>query len=391
MEEQKNEKLPVVVKDRSLQDTVNNIARTAYDLTRKGAKVIGAGALGITLLGASTLLASAAAPVAAATTIASIYTLTRAGMNAIYKTEPSLMFMSRKGLSGERKIYQDTRVDLASKMTGYKAGEKAGMMGLQTLVGFSRYKESLKGTPYTEREDGSKVYIPKYSTVTHTVNLKNFRMLEQLGLIEIESMDDKFKKPGIIGRAIGAEPKGKQSLLLFEKLGFRNFADLGTIAKAFVIRDKDTLDRKKVDLNKVTFRLTDKPIDFEDMYLKVNGARPYESKEEQVALRRFLSIFGQGRGILGSKPIDIGKDVFERDIILYGRKENFATRMRPALEAGQVEMDKTTCTEQEKSAEKQKGNIFQVDKSVIEKIEEVGRASNPDVHHSSAPEHDEVK
>jgi len=63
---------------------------------------------------------------------------------------------------GERKIYQDTRINLASKMRGYNSIEKGGMMGLQTLVGFSRYKDMLEGSNYEVGENGEKIYCQKY-------------------------------------------------------------------------------------------------------------------------------------------------------------------------------------------------------------------------------------
>lgn len=184
------------------------------------------------------------------------------------------------------------------------------MMGLQMLVGFSRYKEVLKGTAYEQREDGSKVYMQRYSTDTHTSNLKNFELLEELGLVEIEGIEDKG-----------------ESLLILERLGFKNYRSLREIGKAILNRDNETLQKNKVIMKKVKFRLTDKPIDFEDMFAKINDLKPYKSQEEKRALRRYFGLFREKKGILGTKEIDIGKDRFGRDVIFYGKNPNFATRI----------------------------------------------------------------
>lgn len=368
MEEQKkDENLPVVIKERSLSNFVQIAKNKLYDAGRRGLKITGATTLAVTGLGVSALSSGA---IALAGGAVAIYSGVRALQNVVYKTEPSLMFISRRGANGERAIFQDTRADLAAHMIGYKAAEKAGMMGLQTFVGFSRYKESLKGTPYMQREDGSKVYTQKYSTVTHTVNLKNFEYLEKLGLIEIESREENFKNTGAISKALGIEPKGKKSLLIAEKIGFNNYKSLKEIAQAAISRDEEALNSNKVTLEKVTFRLTDKPIDFEDMFLKVNGARPYESPEERVALGRFLGLFNEKRGILGKRGIDIGKDRLGRDIILYNKKENFADRMQEQLVAGKNRMkaDKEDRgTEQKTKAEIQNDLFLEATNSKVDR------------------------
>ena len=114
----------------------------------------------------------------------------RASSNILHKSEPSLMFVSKRK-NGEIQIFQDTRLNLAKNMRDYNATEKAGMMALQTLVGFSRYKENLKHSDYELGENGEKIYLQKISTVTHGINLKTLKMLEDLGYIKIDSMEEK--------------------------------------------------------------------------------------------------------------------------------------------------------------------------------------------------------
>lgn len=324
--------LPIVVKDRSLTNILNVATKQGYDLGRKFLKILGAGAIGFVGLG----VASIGNPIVTTAGIAtSIYSIVRGAQNILYKTEPGLMFVTRASLYGERKILQDTRIGLASHMYGYNKYEKAGMMALQALIGSARFKENLKGTPYMQKEDGTRVYTQKYSTVTHTVNLRTFEALSDLGLIEIESIDEKFKNTGKIAQKLKLQPKGKKSFLIPEKIGFNNFKSLTELSRAAIKGDKEELEKNKVVMKKITFRLTDKPIDFEDMYLKLNNAKPYESEKEKEALKTFGLIFNKRRGVLGKKNIDIGKDVLGRDVILYNRKEeNFSQRMEYCLEKG---------------------------------------------------------
>lgn len=245
--------------------------------------------------------------------------------NTLYKTEPSLMFISRKR-NGERQIFQDTRINLASKMKSYTATEKAGMMGLQTLVGFSRYKNNLIGTDYEIGENGEKIYCQKFSTVTHGVNLKTLKMIEDLGYIKIDAMDDKFRK-NILDTIIGNEPRGLRKLLIAEKLGFRNYGDLKKIATATLKGDKTTLESMKKDFKKVTFRLTDKEINFDELYRKSANISEVKDKKEQTALRRLSVIFDNKQGIFATRNIDVGKDNFGRDVIKYNTNEPLGKRV----------------------------------------------------------------
>lgn len=232
------------------------------------------------------------------------------------------MFISIKK-DGERQILQDVRLNLASKMKNYNAIEKAAMMGLQTLVGFSRYKENLKGTDYEEGENGEKIYCEKISIHTHRINLKTLKMIEDLGYIKIDSIKDRLNRKG--------EYQEKKKLLILEKLGFRNYEDLKRIAIATLKGDRKTLESMKKTFKKVTFRLTDKEIDFEELYRKSANISSITDKKEQIALRRLSAIFDNKQGILSTKNIDIGKDSFGRDVIKYNTKESFGQRVNKSI------------------------------------------------------------
>lgn len=242
----------------------------------------------------------------------------KAGQNALFKTEPSLMFASMKA-DGEIQIFQDIRLNLASNMKDYNSIEKAGMMGLQTLVGFSRWKENLKDTDYEEGENGEKIYCEKISTHTHGINLKTLKMIEDLGYIKIDSIEDRLNRKG--------EYQEEKKLLILEKLGFKNYEDLKRIAIATLKGDRKTLESMKKTFKKVTFRLTDKKIDFEELYRKSADINSIADKKEQIALRRLSVIFDNKQGILSTKNIDIRKDSFGRDVIKYNTKESFGQRL----------------------------------------------------------------
>ena len=93
-------------------------------------------------------------------------------------------------------------------MKEYTPEEKGAMMQLQGLVGFSRYKDSLVGSPYSVRPDGTKVYDQLFSTQTHSVNLRTFDAMEKLGFIEIVKKDDKEVVSKIkVPKVVTEEPK----------------------------------------------------------------------------------------------------------------------------------------------------------------------------------------
>ncbi len=407
--EETGSNLPQITTNNPLAKFIDKNKYKIADGRRRGLKILGATSLFVLGAGAATI---APGIVGTSLLIGSVYAGVRAGANVIYKTEPSLMFVSKRGQDGERQIFQDTRIGLDSHMRGFDVYEKSSMMALQALIGFERYKQGLEGSPYTEKENGVRVYNQKFSTVTHKANFRNFDALIDLGLIESDKVNDRQPVPkyrGFVGSVrkvvsnIGKtndgsdSPEnvpGKKTYLVFEKLGFGRFDDLKKMGKAFISGDKETLHSYQTELKKVNFRLTDKHIDFEDIYLKINGARPYESPEEKRGLNRFKYIFLEkpvtkgdkvifGQGILVSKKIDIGKDSTGRPILVYGKK-SFSERMRPILEQelrkrGE-ETGEISVTEKSQDRDVQRNEEFlentgsRVDASVINSINNIGRS-----------------
>lgn len=182
-------------------------------------------------------------------------------------------------------------------------------------------------------------------------------------------------------------PNEQRTNLLYEKIGFRNFTDLKKMAKASIEARKNAIISYKKDsgrytnaennklsdilalyrvqreaakeeiktfskpIEKITFRLTDKHFNFEELYDKANGYADMEnlSAKEQRAWRKLKLIFlgeksrhtgvlalpdsqnadkviGNGKKEVKLKKIDITYDAFKRPVLKYGVKKSFGER-----------------------------------------------------------------
>lgn len=371
----------VSVSEKSLAKSSSKNLGVKYDNITRGLKV--AGGVGLWLGGAFCTFAPIL-PLQVAG-----WSLVVAGgiglTNGILKNEPSLMFMTSKK-KGVIEIQENMIRALSSDMKGYTAYEKGGMMVLQTLVGFSRWKENLKGSSFEVDENGNKIYDQKISTTTHGINIKTLSALEKLGYIKIDSVDDKTR--GALGSLIGLPASKKKSLLLAEKIGFKNWPDLKKIFKAKISGDKETLDSMRKDMKQVNFRLTDKEINFEELYNRCANLKEVTSKEEKLALMRLGIVFDNVKGILANKNIDIEKDMFGRDIIKYGKKYSFSNRISKKKEEEGIgvkpvklndELRKNVRTNEEialESSKREEIEVKSVEKSKNE--EETHKISNED-------------
>ena len=331
--------LPILKEKQPLSLVLKRSIPRLHDGLINGAKILGYTAGSLAFLSAYAL--GAPLPV-----MLGFIACTSGGLNhALYRKVPSLMFVSSKAF-GQTRITQNTSISDIIKLREYNSAEKASLMALQTLIGFNRMKDELQGTSYT-MEDGQKVYTSKMYTITHGINIKNLKMLENLGYIKIDSIEDEFKSG--IGAFLPGQPKKKPTLLIMEKLGFGNFDDVRKIAKAFITKDTKTLKKMTKQFEKVSFRLTDKQIDFEELYAKFNNEKPYENDKERTAIIRFKSLFSKTRGLFATKGIDIKFDRFNRPYIDYHPQESFAARQEKVFEM------------QRKNKEKE---VEQVDKDV---------------------------
>ena len=321
--------LPILKEKQPLSLALKRSIPRLHDGLIRGAKILGYTTGSLAFLSAYAL--GAPLPV-----MLGFIACTTGGLNhALYRKVPSLMFVSSRAF-GQTRITQNTSISDIIKLREYDSAEKGSLMALQTLIGFSRMKDELQGTSYT-MEDGQKVYTSKMYTITHGINIKNLKMLENLGYIKIDSIEEEFKSG--LGAILPGQPKKKPTLLIMEKLGFGNFDDVRKIAKAFITRDTQTLESMTKQFEKVSFRLTEKQIDFEDLYAKFNNEKPYENNKERTAIRRFALLFDKNRGLFATKGIDIKLDRFSRPYIDYHPQESFVARQEKAFEIQRMQRE----------------------------------------------------
>lgn len=243
-----------------------------------------------------------------------------AAMDVIYKkTSKNSMFDQRRNVKGEMYISQSIR-DLKSfkKMKGFNKHEKAAMMGLDILIGLQSFKQQFedRGIITEPARDGKNNLYPQvYSTKTHGVNIDTIEALESLGYIQIE-------------RKIA---KGRSNLFI-EKLEFGQYKEA---KDALFSRDES----KKVQMYDIALRVTDKPIDFEEIYKQYLEIKGTKGKSEKASSIRRIGIIME---TLRKRNIDIVKNDIGETIIVYNSEEPFATRMK---------REKTdTCTEYRKAS-----------------------------------------
>lgn len=203
--------------------------------------------------------------------------------------------------------------------------QKLGIMQLQLLMCISRMKDRLSGNEYTEKEDGTKVYNQLFTTVTHNSNARTLNALAKLGILEMLEIEEKIgKKDKITG-----EPTEKRSLIIAQRFGFGNKTDLKDCLRCVIERDWDGLDKKRKVFKRYTFRLTNKPMDFANLYAKTRGIIPFESEEERLAVEELSYTFSSYRGALAKLNYDIRKDFFGRDTLVKTAigEENFSQRI----------------------------------------------------------------
>ena len=323
MEENKEgSNLPIEVKNKGLLQQPPVIK--TIDAVKRFAKIASSSTVGIAGLG---MILLGSGPVMAAGAVVSMAGIARLGQNAFMKTEPTLLFGTRKLASGALGIYQDPyNMNLMTRMIGYNKNEKMNMMGVQTLVGLDRYKSILGNSKYELDENGNKIYDQKFSTVTHGINLSSIEYLEKLGYIKIDSIETDFKPDSLEEKAIARNKNEKgevTSNLIVEELGFGNVEGLKKAAKSvgkrIVTGEKDKSDKKYL-MKKATFRLTDKPIDFEEL---VKYATPSERAKLPKEQRAAAGWFGKMIKSVEKKKVEIVKDATGRPILKYpSRMEN---------------------------------------------------------------------
>ena len=356
MEENKEgSNLPVEVKNKGLLGKPPVIK--TIDAIRRAGKLLGATAVGITGLG---VMALGSGPVVALGAAVSLGGIARLAQNTHMKTEPTLLFGTKRLNSGALGIFQDPlNMNLMTRMVGYNNNEKMNMMGVQTLVGLARCKSVLANSKYELDENGNKIYNQKFSTVTHGINLSSIEYLEKLGYIKLDSIEADFK-PDSIDEWVTSRKKDEngeiKSNLIVEQLGFGNLSGIKRIAKSAVTGEKDKNDKKYV-MKKATFRLTDKPIDFDEL---VKYATPSERAKLPKEQRAAAGWFGKMLKSVEKKNVEIVKDATGRPILKYpSRMENLKLIKRNFQEK-----------QEQKNFDKAKMEKLSASKNVIEQQKE---------------------
>ena len=288
MEDNKNY-LPIEVKNTGLIKSPNTSDRVKRALKIAGG--FGVGVIGVVMGGVSTLipipaLATAASAAGFATTV---YGLSGSVINAAFRRDKDLMFEARKKFDGRYYLFQ--KVDSLKYARGLTPYEIAGLMTLNTIVGLARYQGMLEHR-MAFQENGKNVYKPGFATKTHSINVKNFKILNDLGYISIDE-----------------EKSAGKSNLLIEKMTVGNTRGLRESIKK----------KEKVDMTLIKFKITDKKINLIDFYIAYKTGN-----YEQPGQRRIANVlFNEECGVLrdnNPRGIAVSYDKFGRQIIEYNSK-----------------------------------------------------------------------
>ena len=296
------ENLPTEVKSNQLAVNKRTNKRRIEGFKRIGKIVLSAG-IGVTGIAISAVTGPV---IASAGMIVGVAGISNAAIDTIYKkTSKDSMFVQRKNINGEIKISQDTKgFKTFQKMNGFNAYEKGAMMGLELLTQLQSIKQQFedRGIETEQGRDGkSNIYSQIYSTTTHGVNIDTMEALEKLGYIQIERK----------------QPKNKSNLF-FEKLGFGQYREA---KEALFSKDES----KKVQMYDIAMKVTDKPIDFEEIYKSYTQLKGTREKDEITTSIKRLGIIFEA---LRRQKIDIVKNEIGETIINYNANESFVNRMK---------------------------------------------------------------
>lgn len=258
----------------------------ASDNVKRALKImggVGIGMVGIVAGAASSVitvpaLAAAVNGVGFATFVAGA---SSSAINAVCRREKDLMFEARKKLDGRYYLFQ--KVDSLKYVKDLHPYDIAGVMTLNTIVGLGRYQGVLQNSKMIE-ENGKKVYKQGFATKTHSINIKNFELLAQLGYISIDSVEDRGT-----------------SKLIVEKLTVGNNTEK---------------KKQEIPMSLIKFKLTDKKINLVDFYLAYKTGKFRVPGEKRIG----TVLFNEKHGILrpdNPKGLSIVYDKFGRETIEY--------------------------------------------------------------------------
>ena len=296
-----------------------NIKRIGDGFKRVGKVVLSSG-LSIVTLGGSAIIGGPIAYVAgvgAASLLAA-----NAVQEVRYKRTKDSMFMTKRDINGNVSLWQDAwNLKNFSKIKGFEPHEKGAAMGLEMLVGLEQHKQQFadqkkKLQPSRDSEEYG-VYPTVFSTKTHGINIKTIEALENLGYLQIESK----------------EPKNK-SLLLVEKIGFKQYNEAKEAAVAKIKSDEDTLKKHQKQMYQIKFKLTDKPVDLEGLY---KNYLQLKETRERIPNRKDIMRIGAILQALENRNIDLERDNLGVLQIKYGAKEAFGKRVEREKKIGEAD------------------------------------------------------
>ena len=148
------------------------------------------------------------------------------------------------------------------------------------------------------------MYSKKYEIKTHGINIKNMKLLEDLGYLTIDE-----------------DIVENNSLLIMERIGFGQLKEARKAIKAKITGNKDAQKVLQKKMHKLSFRITDKPIDFQELYDLCNNSN------EKGKISRFKAIFDKKRGILAKFNLDVQTDEEGFSRIIYNANEPFVRRI----------------------------------------------------------------
>lgn len=299
------ENLPVELKNNQLAVRKRNNKRIIEGIKRVGKILLSTG-IGLTGVAVSAVTGPV---IATAGMTVGVAGLANAAIDTVYKKPTKdAMFVQKKEINGEIFIAQSIKEFKSfQKMKGFNSGEKAAMMGLELITELQSIKQQFedKNTRTEQTRDGeNNVYPQVFASTTHGVNIDTVQALETLGYLQIERK----------------EPR-KMSNLLFEKLGFAQ--DKEERKEILLAAIKNELPR--VQMYNIAFRVTDKPLDFEEIYkayLELKGPR---EKNPKISATKRIGIILES---LRKRNIDIVKNDIGETVIDYNAQESFANRMK---------------------------------------------------------------
>lgn len=262
------------------------------------------GAAGLLFAGAAMpfLIAPTLAGIAGAgLTVGAIALTTGSAKNVYFREEKDLMFRSHKDRKGKIHIYQ--KFGFRKGMKDFDKFDIAGFMALNTVVGLSRFQDEFK-------KDLDK---QEFTVKTHNLNVKILEELEKAGYLNITNREEKGK-----------------SNLFFEKLGVRNFKSAG---RAFLNKDG------KEKMQQIDFKLTDKKIDLEKMYIDYSK----KSDKEKNSSKLGKLLFSDRYGFLSKdrfKGISHSYDKYGRLIIDYKAKEPGMDKIKKDIDVMRYNYDR---------------------------------------------------